>query len=174
MLAEAQIEKISAVLLNQPNVQFAYLFGSQATGKISPMSDVDFALGFNDELSAWDRLQSRVRVMALFSEVLQRNDIDVADLNEADEVLRYQVLRHGRLIFCREKAEQVEFFVRTLREYFDTEPLREIFLESMKEQIREGNFVGRSQRYAKAAEEAARVFGAFKADQTKLQSWVYC
>ncbi len=170
MLSNAHIEKISEILHNQPDVQFAYLFGSQATGKVTPMSDVDFALIFQDELSARERLRLRLHVMALFSEVLQRNDIDVADLNEADEVLRYQVLKHGRLIFCRDKAAQIEFFVRTLHEYFDTQPLREFFLEKMKEQIREGKFVGRSQRYAKAAEKAARVFGAFKVDRSKLQS----
>ncbi len=169
MLSGAQIEKIHAVLHRQPEVQFAYLFGSHATGRITPMSDVDFALRFQDELSAWERLQLRLRVMAWFGEILQRNDIDVADLNEADEVLRYQVLKHGRLIFCRDKAEQIEFFVRTLREYFDTEPLREFFLEKMKEQIREGKFVGRPQRYANAAKEAARVFGAFEANRAKLQ-----
>lgn len=170
MLADTQIEKIFALLHEQPSVQFAYLFGSQATGRATPMSDVDFALRFQEELSARERLKLRLRMMALFSEALQRNDIDVADLNEADEVLRYQVLKHGRLIFCRDKAAQVDFFVRTLREYFDTQPLREFFLEKMKEQIRKGTFVGRTQRYAKAAEEAARILGAFKAHRAEPQS----
>jgi hypothetical protein len=164
-MTEVQIKALCEALQNFPDVQFAYLFGSQATGKVTPLSDVDIAVRFCDALSSSEQFQIQLRLMAIISQILQQNDVDVANLNEADIVLRYQVLKNGKLIFCRDRAAKNEFFVRAIREYLDTEPMRAFHREKMKEQIREGTFVGRSQRYAKAARQAARIFGAFARDR---------
>jgi predicted nucleotidyltransferase len=161
MITEAQIDALGKALENYPDVLFAYLFGSQVSGKVTPLSDVDIAVGLCEELSSTERFQLRLHLMGVLCQILQRNDVELAVLNDADVVLRYQVLKNGKLIFCRNKAAKNEFFVQTVSEYLDTEPMRAFHREKMKQQIREGNFIGRSQRYAKAARQAARIFGAF-------------
>jgi len=89
--------------------------------------------------------------IGVLGETLQRNDVEVAVLNDEAIVLRYEVVNTGRLIFSRNDEAQIEFFVRSIREYFATEPLRAFFREKMKQQIREGTFFEQPQRYANAS-----------------------
>jgi predicted nucleotidyltransferase len=46
MITETQINALQETLRNYSQVWFAYLFGSQATGSLTPMSDVDIAVYF--------------------------------------------------------------------------------------------------------------------------------
>lgn len=77
--------------------------------------------------------------------------MEVAVLNDEAIVLHYEVVNTGKLIFCRSDEAQIEFFVRSIREYFDTEPLRAFFRKIMKQQIREGTFFEQPKRYANAS-----------------------
>jgi len=43
MITETQIGALNSTLQNYPEVQFAYLFGSQATGNVTPMSDKELS-----------------------------------------------------------------------------------------------------------------------------------
>ncbi len=169
MISEAQINALRAALEKYPRVLFAYLFGSQATGNVTPMSDVDIAVYFDDDLGSTEQFNLQLHLIGVCCQVLQRNDVELAVLNDADIVLRYQVVKNGKVIFCRDQAAKTEFFVQTVWEYLDTEPMRAFYRERMKEQIREGKFIGRSQRYAKAARQAARLFGTFARNQEASQ-----
>lgn len=151
MITEIQIRALHAALQNYPPVLFAYLFGSQATGNVTPMSDVDIAVYFDEHLSSTEQFRLRLQLIGVLGEVLQRNDVEVAVLNDEAIVLHYEVVNTGKLIFSRSDEVQIEFFVRSIREYFDTEPLRAFFREKMKQQIREGTFFEQPKRYANAS-----------------------
>ncbi len=151
MITAIQINALQAALQNFPQVLFAYLFGSQATGNITPMSDVDIAVYFADHLSATQQFKLQLDLIGVLGQALQRNDVEVAVLNNEAIVLRYEVVNTGRLIFSRSDDAQIEFFVQSHREYFDTEPLRAFFRKKMKQQIREGTFFEQPQRYANAS-----------------------
>jgi len=161
MITETQLGLLSETLKKYPDVQFAYLFGSQASGNVTPISDVDVAVYLDDHLASTEQFKLQLHLVGVLCQALQRNDVELAILNGADIVLRYQVLKNGKLIFCRDQTAKNEFFVRTMSEYLDAEPLRAFHREKMKKRIKEGKFGGRSQRYAKAARQAARLFGAF-------------
>lgn len=47
---EATIRTLEGVLASEPDVRFAYLFGSAAEGGMGPRSDVDVAEGILPEL----------------------------------------------------------------------------------------------------------------------------
>jgi len=151
MITAAQLGALSETLEKYPAVQFAYLFGSQATGEVTPMSDVDIAVYLNDDLASAKQFKLQLHLIGVLCQILQRNDVELAILNDEDIVLCYEVLNNGKLILCRNDETRIEFFVRTIREYFDTEPLRAFFREKMKQQIREGTFFEQPQRYAEAA-----------------------
>jgi predicted nucleotidyltransferase len=102
----------------------AYLFGSQATGRITPLSDVDIAVLLEDGLSSPGAVQA-----ALISDlmlVFRRSDVDVVVLNGAPPLLKQRATARGRLLFCRDPAARVRFEVSALREYLDTARLREL------------------------------------------------
>lgn len=169
MITETQINALRQALQNYPQVLFAYLFGSQATGNVTPMSDVDIAVYLGDNLSSTEQFRLRLHLIGVLCQVLQRNDVEVAVLNDEAIVLRYEVVKNDKLIFCRDKSAKNEFFVRTISEYLDTEPMRAFHYEKMRQQIREKKFFGQSQRYAKAARQAARLFGAAAGNRQILE-----
>lgn len=151
MITAIQIKALQAALQNFPQVLFAYLFGSQATGNVTPMSDVDIAVYFDERLSSTEQFRLRLQLIGVLGETLQRNDVEVAVLNDEAIVLHYEVVNTGKLIFSRNDEAQIEFFVRSIREYFDTEPLRAYFRKIMKQQIREGTFFEQPKHYAGAS-----------------------
>jgi len=150
MIIEAQIRALQEALQNYPQVLFAYLFGSQATGNVTPMSDVDIAVYFADDLSSTQQFKLQLHLIGVLGQALQRNDVEVAVLNNEAIVLHYEVVNTGKLIFSRSDEAQNEFFVRSIRKYFDTEPLRAYFRKIMKQQIHEGTFFEQPKRFANA------------------------
>jgi predicted nucleotidyltransferase len=147
------IEALVNCLAAQPDVLTAYLFGSYATGKARPESDVDVALLLSgtDEV---ERFERRLRLMGEVEEALGRRPADVVVLNDAPPLLAHQVLRHGRLIFERDRAARVEFEVRAGKIYADLQPMYEYHSQDLFQKIREAGLSGRRrnrQRTSKAA-----------------------
>jgi len=56
--------------------------------------------------------------------------------------LAHQVLSKGKLVFERSARARVEFQVRTVNLYIDTEPLRKLYRHYLKKRIREGRVFG--------------------------------
>lgn len=101
----------------------AYFFGSQATGRTSALSDVDFAVLLEPDTTSRGRTQA-----ALISDlmlVLGRSDIDVVILNTAPPLLRERAVSQGRVVYCRDELARVRFEVATRREYLETQSLRD-------------------------------------------------
>jgi predicted nucleotidyltransferase len=136
------IEALVNCLAAQPDVLAAYLFGSYATGKARPESDVDVAvlLSGTDEM---ERFERRLRLMGEVEEALGRRSADVVVLNDAPPLLAHQVLMHGRLIFERDRAGRVEFEVRTGKIYADLQPMYEYHSHDLFQKIREVGLSGR-------------------------------
>lgn len=105
-------------VLAEADVQFAYLFGSRATGRHRPTSDADIAvmpaqpLDLLAEAGLADRLAQALRVPA----------VDLLDLRRAPLRVRGRVLAEGRLLYSADEPERVAFEVRARSEYLDFLP----------------------------------------------------
>ena len=104
-------------------IKFLYLFGSYATGKFNPMSDIDLAVMVNNVNSDKAYIELLLRLNIDFPNILQRDDIDVVILNNAPLTLRYRILETGKLLFCRDNKLRIRFIYETVRDYLDFEPL---------------------------------------------------
>jgi predicted nucleotidyltransferase len=107
--------KISALCSQESAIDAAYLFGSAATGKTSPGSDLDVAVLLNN--ASLDEF----RLLAFLSS-LERScscRADVVILNRAGEVLKYEVRRSGRLIFQRDASRRKKFEISGRKTYED-------------------------------------------------------
>jgi len=136
------IEALVDCLDAQPDVLAAYLFGSYATGQVRPGSDVDVAVLLSGEDEV-ERFERRLRLMGEVEEALGRRPADVVVLNDAPPLLVHQVLKHGRLIYERDRAARVEFEVRAGKTYADLVPMRHFFRESLFREIKESGLGGR-------------------------------
>lgn len=139
------VEALRSYFASQPDVVAAYLFGSQATAKARPESDVDSAVLLPEE-DSFARFKRRLRLIDAVSEVCGR-EADVIVLNDAPPLLQHQVLKEGRLIFERDKAARVEFEVRAGKIYADLKPMYDYHTRDLLQKIKEVGLGGRRRRH---------------------------
>lgn len=99
---------ISAYCATRPEIDACYLYGSRATGRERPGSDVDLA--FLLDYSVAKNLYSKLK-MELYSNIAEiiRRDIHILIMNEAGELVLGEVLREGVPMFIR-NMEALEDF----------------------------------------------------------------
>jgi len=83
MLDEKIIAKIKEVCQKYAQIKLLYVFGSQTRGDAGPMSDYDFAV-YLDEIDPQKRFEIKLGLIGEFTSILQRNDVDVAVINDAE------------------------------------------------------------------------------------------
>jgi predicted nucleotidyltransferase len=107
--------RLSAICEADPAIAAAYLFGSFVKCKAKKSSDIDIALLLNEQkISGFSMLD--------FITVMEKNigrKTDVVILNKADEVLKYEVRRQGKLIFERSEEYRKEFEIKSRKSYED-------------------------------------------------------
>jgi predicted nucleotidyltransferase len=120
------LRMLSEFFRRKPGVRLAYLFGSQARGQTTPRSDLDLAVEMDHLLPETDRTGLRIALLNELIDLLRSDQIDLVLLNEAPPLLRHRVAREGMLLHEDRPGLRVAFVVKTLRDYEDTRPLREI------------------------------------------------
>lgn len=115
----------------RPEVQLAYLFGSQATGKANRLSDVDVAV-----LTEPSRVKKnlpygyKAEIGTDLMSLLKTNRVDIVLLNEAPPFLRHQVLKTGKCLWARDPSMRIQFETEALARFLDVKPLLQSHYES--------------------------------------------
>lgn len=139
-LVDALTQRLGA----EPDVQVAYVFGSQARGTAGPLSDVDVAVLLDEDASVARATGDRELMLRdAVAETAGTSRVDVVVLNHAPPSLAYRVLAHGKLLLSRDERRRVQHWVHTVDRYLDMAPLREVFDAGLRQRLREGRF-GRS------------------------------
>ncbi len=109
------IKKISEILEQIVEIDFALIFGSAQKGEAKGSSDIDIAVYFNTHITTKLLLKIIEKV-----ENYTHCRCDVCILNTASEILRFEVLK-GKLLFVRENKidDYALFYSLTCREYED-------------------------------------------------------
>lgn len=121
-------------IFRRHGVALAYLFGSQASGATSPLSDIDIAVLFGRQVPSRDYFDHQITLIADFIGLLHRNDVDVAVLNQATPLLAQEAIG-GEVLYCIDEAVRVEFEKQALRRFVDTAPLRRQLAEAFDERM---------------------------------------
>lgn len=114
------------------------MFGSVATGRARPASDVDIAILLDPSLTARRAFSLRLRLITELGAALGRPDVDLVILNEASPLLAHRVLATGRLVFERSASARVRFQVQTANRYADAVPMYETQIRYLKRDPRVG------------------------------------
>ncbi|HWM12129.1 MAG TPA: nucleotidyltransferase domain-containing protein [Solirubrobacteraceae bacterium] len=131
--------KLSRVL-DRDHVVTGMLFGSQASGAVSPLSDVDIAVWLDPDLPRAQRSALRAELSLAAVEALGTDEIDVVVLNEAPPLLRHRALRDGTRLLDRDPRARVRLETAALLDYLDTAPLRQTLAAGRRRRIQEGRF----------------------------------
>lgn len=112
------IEKITRLLKGNPNVEFAYLFGSRAKGIADKRSDWDIAIYFKKDLKSL----AKWTVFYLEAEISKEigEEVQVTALNNLDSpVFLFQVINDGLLLIDNNPEKRILFETHVLKRYHD-------------------------------------------------------
>lgn len=132
------LPKVKESLQRDPDIIFAYVFGSYGKGRPNPLSDVDIAIFVN--LRKEDIFDKKLKLLEDLSKILVTDEIDLVILNDVPVSLAIEVLRTGRLILSINEEERLNYEVGIIKEYLDTMWLRGLSEKGLIHRIREGRY----------------------------------
>jgi predicted nucleotidyltransferase len=112
-------------LEKHPEIEVAYIFGSVAQGKITPLSDIDIAILIDNQQideNAY-RYGYKAEILSDFIKLLKTNTIDLVILNEANTLLRHRVLYSGKILHSKNEKKRIVFQTTTISKYNDFQQL---------------------------------------------------
>lgn len=117
------------IMASQPGVVSAYLFGSRATGKARPDSDIDLAVDWDPALDAVGKAAAECELRTALAKELGApgERADLVDLRCVGVTLGFRVIRDGKLLMSRNPKARVDLEARIARRYDDEAPYRRLF-----------------------------------------------
>ena len=128
---------IKNYMAKEKDILCVYLFGSAASGKENKFSDVDIAILFDDTVGRQSYSQRALSVMDALSAALDKN-IDIVVLNVANSFLKFRVIKTGIRLYERPDRGSRSFEARSVIEYFDFFPIREMLEKALITNIKRG------------------------------------
>lgn len=132
---------LESIFSKRSEIAAAFVFGSVARETEGPLSDLDIAVLLGEagrmEESGYGYLAG---LTAEIMKALHRNDVDVLLLNTAPPLLKHQVLRDGKLLFCRSPGYLAEFRQRAFNEYQDWLPFLAVQKQYLSLRLKTGKF----------------------------------
>jgi len=118
----------------------AYLFGSYASGRPRPASDIDIALLLDTAVNRKDYGVLKLNIITDLIGILSSDAIDLVILNATTPLLSHEVIKKGKLLFSKDEKARLEYTVRATVRYLDTIHLRKVQDRVLHEKIRRGDF----------------------------------
>jgi hypothetical protein len=122
------IENKIIKLLDRPEINFAYIFGSFNDSK--KYNDIDIAVYLNPDFNYNDLsvypFGYESELLGKLSLVLKTNNIDLIILNKSDLLISMKVYNTGKLLFERNRFFRIKIENAVRKEYIDTEPYRKL------------------------------------------------
>lgn len=111
-----------------PGLEAVYLFGSQVTGNIRTDSDIDIAFLTYEDIDNVERWKIQEEIAIEF-----KQDVDLVDLRKASEVMQFQVVTYGEVIYSSNESKVNEFQARVAWLYLDLCENRAPIIANIKE-----------------------------------------
>lgn len=116
------IEMLEDIFKDYPYIASAYLFGSHASGKTGPMSDVDIAVLLKEPYPMGKDLIHKMDYLAFKIEMVLKKDVDIVEMNKQGLIFQYNVLRTGKLIYDADPEFRAIYVSRLISSYCDFKP----------------------------------------------------
>ena len=134
-----KIPQIDKQIFQRFNIKLAYLFGSQAKGNAAAESDFDIAVLFEKGNNHPDSLDKTVYLKEDLRDYFP-NEVDIVALNQANSLLKYEVISNGRLLYAEDEKFRLDFEVLSINEYIDDKYTLEIYYDALNKRIEQGVF----------------------------------
>ncbi len=118
VLGDEQIEALQKQARSDTDILALLIFGSHGTEVQTPLSDIDVAVLSMPTASGW-KLMRELKVSADLNTAAETEAIEVVNLRESSIILQMEVLKTGRLIYCRDEILYADFVERIIKLYCD-------------------------------------------------------
>jgi len=133
------IEKIKTLLKDYPYIASAYLFGSLASGRTGPMSDVDIAILLKEPYPKGRYLIHQIDYLSFRIEEVLNKEVDVVEMNRQGLIFQHNILKTGKLIYDANPAFSANYVSRLISAYCDFEPtvrfIKRFHLQGIKNRL---------------------------------------
>ena len=119
------VGKLRAFFKRQNDVQFAYLFGSNANGTAGKLSDVDVAVYLKPSISKKEYLTIKLRLISDLVQACGTDRVDLTILNESALHLNNNVVANGVLLASSNEKERARFESSTISRFMARKPVLE-------------------------------------------------
>jgi predicted nucleotidyltransferase len=113
----SELETKLRALLADADIRFAFLFGSSVRRGPDAARDVDLAVSTRAPLSLMQRGAFEIELERALDKT-----VDVVDVDEASTLLRWEIVRDGRVVAARDEDALHAFRVLVPLEYADLRP----------------------------------------------------
>jgi predicted nucleotidyltransferase len=134
------VAKLRDYLSSRKDIAAAYLFGSYASKRPGPQSDIDIAVLLDRAINRKDYGVLKLNVITDLIRILSSDAIDVVILNAATPLLAHEVIKKGKLLFSKDEKGRLEYTVKATMRYLDTIHLRKVQDRILHEKIRRRDF----------------------------------
>ena len=118
------IREIVEILRGMPEILFAYVHGSFLKDRFR---DVDVAVYLGGNYDKKSILKEELKLEELLEREIEY-PVDVRVLNNAPLSFRFNVIKHGELIFSRDENRRSTFEALTISEYHDFAHFRRVYM----------------------------------------------
>jgi predicted nucleotidyltransferase len=112
----ARLETLGEHVGQVPGVVFGYLFGSAASDRMGPLSDVDVAVYLDYSV---DPFETKLAILDRVSKHLETDRLDLVVLNDAPLALAGRVLANRRVIVDHDPFARHQYESMIIREFAD-------------------------------------------------------
>ena len=136
-LTSLQIKKIQDYFTKQKDILTVYLYGSFAKGITYKGSDIDFGVLFDGKVNLRSRLG---QIYSDLSNLRLPAEPEVREVDFNSPPVYLLNVINGQLIFSRNEVKRVNFEVQALKQYYDTQRLRDIKHYYMNKRFQDGTY----------------------------------
>ena len=115
------------------DIQAVYLFGSHANDTAHQGSDLDLAVVPRSRTARENKLEILTDLARIGF-----TDVDLVFLDTTDMVLKYEAIRHNRLVYQAADFDRGTLFSNVVRQYLDLKPYLDVQRQAYRRRILSG------------------------------------
>ncbi|MCG2813747.1 MAG: nucleotidyltransferase domain-containing protein, partial [Thermodesulfovibrionales bacterium] len=140
VMKKLDVERLKDYLYSRNDVIAAYIFGSYASKRPGPLSDIDIAVLLKSSINSKNCGFIKLNIITDLIEVLSSDKVDIVILNVASPLLSHEIIKKGILLFSKDEEKCREYTAKATMRYLDTIHLRRVQDRILHERIRRGDF----------------------------------
>lgn len=121
-------EQLKQLFASIDGIHLVYLFGSQITSQKGPLSDYDFAVYFDNNLTNIKRNNIILELHQKIAKILKTDAIDLVIMNQNNNsILKFNIIKEGVLLHQKEPYKII-VEPAIMSEYFDFKQFLDRFI----------------------------------------------